>query len=170
VIAPLSQAAGLVLAFVFVVAAGAKLADVAGTRGAVADFGAPARLSAALTAALITAELMVAALLLPRATATAGAAGALALLFLFSAVIGVSKPAAAHPNATASGSFIRRPRDGGRSRGTPHSPPSPPSPSPARSLVTGRVPSRGSGGSTLPRRSRWELLSSSQRSSSWAEL
>ena len=82
--------ARLVLAVCFAVAGGAKLADRAGTREAVVEFGAPARLAAPLALILPLAELTVATLLLVSATAVAGAAAALALLALFSAAIAVS--------------------------------------------------------------------------------
>jgi peroxiredoxin len=83
-------AARLVLVVCFAVAGGAKLADRAGTREAVVEFGAPARLAAPLALILPLAELTVATLLLVSATAVAGAAAALALLVLFSAAIAVS--------------------------------------------------------------------------------
>ena len=71
-------------------AGAAKLADRAGTRSAVAGFGAPRRFVAVLAIALPLAELAVAVLLLPASTAVAGAIGALALLALFSGAIAVS--------------------------------------------------------------------------------
>jgi thiol-disulfide isomerase/thioredoxin len=80
----------IVLASVFVVAAGSKLADLAGTRAAVVEFGAPRRLAGAVTAVLVAAELAVAALLLPSSTAAVGAFGAVLLLAVFSAAVIVS--------------------------------------------------------------------------------
>jgi len=80
----------ITLAAVFVVAAVTKLLDREGTRQAVQEFGAPAALAAPLAVVLPLCELAVATLLLPTATAVAGAAGALALLTLFSAVIAVN--------------------------------------------------------------------------------
>ena len=80
----------IALASIFVVAGTAKLADRAGTRAAVAAFGAPAWLAPALAFALPGAELVAAALLLPARTAVAGGAVALALLSLFTAAIAVS--------------------------------------------------------------------------------
>ena len=80
----------ITLAAVFVVAAATKLLDREGTREAVREFGAPARLAAPLALVLPLAELVVAALLIPTATAVAGALGALALLALFSGAIAVS--------------------------------------------------------------------------------
>ena len=80
----------LVLAGVFLVAAVAKLLDRDGTRHAVQEFGAPAALAGPLALALPLAELAVAVLLIPTGAAIAGAAGALALLALFSAAIALS--------------------------------------------------------------------------------
>jgi thiol-disulfide isomerase/thioredoxin len=80
----------LVLAAVFAVAGAAKLADRAGTRKAVVEFGAPERLAAPLAGLLPAAELGVAALLLLPGSGFAGRVGALALLLLFSVAVGVS--------------------------------------------------------------------------------
>src|ERR687898_376688 len=80
--------ARLLLAAVFVVAGGAKLADRAGSRRAVADFGVPAPLAATLGVLLPLAELAVAAALIPTSTAWWGAVGALVLLLVF--VVGIS--------------------------------------------------------------------------------
>jgi thiol-disulfide isomerase/thioredoxin len=80
----------LLLVAVFVVAAVTKLLDRGGTRHALAEFGAPQALAGALAILLPLAELAVAALLIPTATAVAGAAGAVALLALFSAAIAIS--------------------------------------------------------------------------------
>lgn len=83
-------AARLALAAVFVVAGVAKLADLAGSRAAVAGFGLPERLAAPIGTLLPFAEIATALLLLPAATARAGAAAALALLLAFSAGIAAS--------------------------------------------------------------------------------
>ena len=83
-------ASRLVLAAVFAVAAVAKLADREGTRQAVVAFGAPQRLAAGLAVLLPVAELAVAVLLIPPATALAGALGALVLLVLFSGAIALN--------------------------------------------------------------------------------
>ena len=82
--------ARLLLAIVFVVAGLAKLADRAGSRQAVRDFGVPAALAAPLGILLPLAELAVAASLIPASTAWWGAVGALALLLLFVAGIGIN--------------------------------------------------------------------------------
>lgn len=86
----LGLVAALALAAVFTAAGIAKLADRAGTRKAVREFGAPERLVAVLAPALPAAEIAVAILLLPVATREVGAAGALGLLGVFSAAIALS--------------------------------------------------------------------------------
>jgi thiol-disulfide isomerase/thioredoxin len=77
----------LLLAGVFAVAGLAKLADRAGARDAATGFGLPARLTGAVAVGLPLAELATAAALVPAATATAGAIGALVLLLTFCAAI-----------------------------------------------------------------------------------
>lgn len=76
------------MAAVFAVAGMAKLMDRDGARQAVAAFGVPRRLVAPLATILPVAEIGVALALLLRATAVAGAAGALVLLGLF--IVGVT--------------------------------------------------------------------------------
>jgi peroxiredoxin/uncharacterized membrane protein YphA (DoxX/SURF4 family) len=78
----------LVLAAVFLVAGMAKLADIAGSRQALRDFGVPASLSSSFGVLLPLAELAVAGALLLSGSAWWGAAGALVLLLLF--VVGIS--------------------------------------------------------------------------------
>ena len=80
----------MLLALVFVVAGAAKLADRAGSRKAVADFGVPSSLASPLATLLPLAELAVAAALIPAASAWWGALGALALLLLFVAGISIN--------------------------------------------------------------------------------
>jgi methylamine dehydrogenase accessory protein MauD len=80
----------LLLAVVFAVAGLAKLADPGGSRRALADFGVPAALAGPLGILLPLAELAVAAALVPSALAWWGALGALALLTLFVAGIGIN--------------------------------------------------------------------------------
>ncbi|MGI9020517.1 MAG: MauE/DoxX family redox-associated membrane protein [Solirubrobacterales bacterium] len=82
--------ARLILAAVFIVAGVAKLADLAGSRAAVAGFGVPERLAAPIGTLLPFAELATAVLLLPAATARGGATAALVLLLAFSAGIAAS--------------------------------------------------------------------------------
>ena len=81
-------AARLLLSVVFAVAGLAKLADRAGSRRALIDFGVPSTLASPLGVLLPLAELVVAAALLPVASAWYGALGALSLLLLF--VVGIA--------------------------------------------------------------------------------
>lgn len=80
--------ARLVLAAVFLVAGIAKLADLAGSRQAMRDFGVPSKLATPLGTLLPLAELVVAVALLFPATAWWGAVGALVLLLMFVGGIG----------------------------------------------------------------------------------
>src|SRR5918999_3279592 len=80
--------ARLLLALVFALAGGAKLADRQGSRQAIIDFGVPSALAAPLGLLLPLAELTIAATLLPASTAWWGALGALALLSVF--VVGIT--------------------------------------------------------------------------------
>src|SRR5215207_4891398 len=80
--------ARLLLASVFVVAGVAKLADRAGSRRAVTDFGVPTALAPALGILLPLAELAVAVALILASSAWWGAVGALVLLLLF--VVGIA--------------------------------------------------------------------------------
>jgi len=105
----LMSAARILLAAVFVVAAFGKLADLEGARRAVREFGAPERLAGALAAALVAAELAVAALLIPGSTAVAGAAGALALLLLFTVAIATSLARGRAPDCHCFGSLHSAP-------------------------------------------------------------
>src|ERR671915_1984862 len=82
--------ARLLLALVFVVAGIAKLADRTGSRQGLVGFGVPTALAIPLGILLPLAELAVAAALVPTSTAWWGALGALALLLLFVAGIGVN--------------------------------------------------------------------------------
>ncbi len=79
--------ARLLLAVVFVVAGLAKLADRAGSRQALRDFGVPAPLAVPLGVLLPLTELAVSVALVPTASAWWGALGAFALLLLFIAGI-----------------------------------------------------------------------------------
>jgi cytochrome oxidase Cu insertion factor (SCO1/SenC/PrrC family) len=76
-------AARFLLAGVFAVAGAAKLEDHAGTRRAVADFGAPDALTLPLSIAVPVVELLIAAALLPPASAAFAALAAIALLLAF---------------------------------------------------------------------------------------
>lgn len=82
--------ARLVLTVVLAVAGLAKIADRAGTRRAVVDFGVPAPLAAPVGLLLPLAELASAALLVPTPTARWGALLALLLLAFFVAAMAVN--------------------------------------------------------------------------------
>jgi methylamine dehydrogenase accessory protein MauD len=82
--------ARLLLASVFAVAGAAKLADLAGSRVAVAGFGVPERLASPLGTLLPFAELTIAGLLLFSSTARAGALAGFVLLALFAIAICVA--------------------------------------------------------------------------------
>ena len=79
--------ARVLLAVVFVVAGLSKLADRAGSRQALIDFGVPARLATPGGILLPLAELAVAVALIPLTTAWWGAVGALVLVLLF--IVGI---------------------------------------------------------------------------------
>ena len=79
--------ARLTLVAVFAAAGVAKLADPAGARKAIAEFGVPAALAPSLAIAVPLLELATAALLLPATTAWWGVLAALALLLAFGAGI-----------------------------------------------------------------------------------
>ena len=80
--------ARVLLVSVFSVAGVTKLADRAGSKQALVDFGVPRSLAAPLGVLLPLAELAVAAALIPTSTAWWGAVGALVLLLVF--VVGIS--------------------------------------------------------------------------------
>src|SRR5215212_2512388 len=82
--------ARLVLGAVFTLAGVAKLSDLKGSRKAITDFGVPTAIAVPLGLLLPLAELTVAATLIPISTAWWGAAGALALLLVFVAGIGIN--------------------------------------------------------------------------------
>ncbi len=80
----------MLLALVFAAAGVAKLADLAGSRQTIADFGVPNALAGPLGVLLPIGELAVAAALVPTTTAWWGAVGALVLLALFAVAIGAN--------------------------------------------------------------------------------
>jgi hypothetical protein len=80
----------ILLAFVFIIAGLAKLADRPGSRQAVIDFGLPSSFAWPIGLLLPLTELAVATALIPASTALWGAMGALALLLLFVAGISVN--------------------------------------------------------------------------------
>jgi peroxiredoxin/uncharacterized membrane protein YphA (DoxX/SURF4 family) len=81
-------AARLILAAVFVVSGVSKLFDLSGSQGAMRSFGVPERFTRAGGIALPIAELVIAVLLIPAATAPWGALLGLILLGVFIAGIG----------------------------------------------------------------------------------
>jgi peroxiredoxin len=101
--------ARLVLALVFLVAGLAKLADRAGTRRGVEDFGVPPRLVSPAALLLPLSELAVAVALMPTATAWWGAVGALVLLLVFVAAIGVNLARGRRPDCHCFGQVYSRP-------------------------------------------------------------
>jgi uncharacterized membrane protein YphA (DoxX/SURF4 family) len=80
----------LALAAVFLVSGCAKLRDLAGTRRAIADFGAPSRWVGSLTVVLPIAELVAVAALLASRTARLGVVLVLVLLAIFSIAIAIN--------------------------------------------------------------------------------
>src|SRR5215208_4639064 len=101
--------ARLLLASVFAVSGAAKLADRAGSRRAMADFGLPADLSAPLGILLPLAELAVAVALIPTTSALWGALGALVLLLLFVAGIGANLARGRRPECRCFGQLYSAP-------------------------------------------------------------
>jgi peroxiredoxin len=87
---PALLVARIVLAAVFATAGVAKLADLAGSRRAVADFGAPRWLAGPLGTVLPLVELGVAGALLASGSGRGGALASLALLLAFSAAIALN--------------------------------------------------------------------------------
>src|SRR5260370_2069733 len=88
----------LLLAFVFVVSGLGKLADPAGSRKAMIDFGVPVSLVTPLESLLPLAELTIAGTLLSRACAWWVAVGALVMLLIFTVAIGVNLTLGRDPN------------------------------------------------------------------------
>src|SRR5262249_16215750 len=82
--------ARLLLTVVFGVAGIAKLADLAGSKRAMAGFGIPERVASPLGLALPFAEILIAVALIPLNLAWAGALAASVLLLIFSVAIAVN--------------------------------------------------------------------------------
>lgn len=97
------------LTAVFAVAGFTKLADRAGSRQALVAFGVPERLAAPGGIALPVAELAVAVMLIPAATAAIGAAGALVLLLGFCAGIARSMAKGEAPDCHCFGQLHSEP-------------------------------------------------------------
>ena len=102
--------ARVVLAAVFAVAAWGKLTDRAGTRQAVRAFGVPAPAAPAVAVLLPIAELTVAVLLVLHDAV--GAVGALVLLGVFSAAVGVSLARGRRPDCHCFGQARAQPVSG----------------------------------------------------------
>jgi thiol-disulfide isomerase/thioredoxin len=101
--------ARLTLAAVFAVAGGAKLADLPGSRAAMAGFGLPLRLATPLGTVLPCTELAIAVLLLPAETATGAGIAALVMLALFSLAIAVSMARGRAPECHCFGQIHSKP-------------------------------------------------------------
>src|SRR5439155_4559559 len=101
--------ARLLLCVVFLIAGLAKLADLAGSRQALRDFGVPSKLADPFGLLLPLAELAVAVALVLPATAWWGALGALALLLLFVGGIGYNLARGRHPDCHCFGQLHSAP-------------------------------------------------------------
>lgn len=104
--------ARLLLAAVFAVAGIAKLADLAGFRKTLIDFGVAAGLAPLAAVLIPLLELGCAAALLPAASAEWGAGGVLALLVLFSVGIGISLARGRRPDCHCFGQLQSAPVGG----------------------------------------------------------
>lgn len=102
-------AARLFLAAVFIISGFAKLADRAGSRQAMFDFGVPAQLAGLFGTLLPFAELSTAVLLIPRATAWWGGLAALALLVVFVAGIAANMVRGQAPDCHCFGQLSSEP-------------------------------------------------------------
>jgi uncharacterized membrane protein YphA (DoxX/SURF4 family)/thiol-disulfide isomerase/thioredoxin len=101
--------ARLVLALVLAVAGFAKLTDPAGSRAAVTGFGLPSALARALATLVPVAELVIAILLLPVATAAWAALAALVLLAVFTGAIAFTLSRGGAPECNCFGVLSRQP-------------------------------------------------------------
>jgi peroxiredoxin len=101
--------ARVLLAVVFFVAGFAKLADPAGSRRALRDFGIPVRFATPLGILLPLAELAVAVALISGDSAWWGALGAFTLLLLFAAGIGLNLVRGRHPDCHCFGQLHSAP-------------------------------------------------------------
>jgi thiol-disulfide isomerase/thioredoxin len=99
----------LILAAVFALAAVTKLADLSGSRAAVAGFGVPESLAAPIGTLLPFIELAVAVTLLFPQTAVAGAIGAFVLLVAFAIAIGRSMARGEAPDCHCFGALHSEP-------------------------------------------------------------
>jgi peroxiredoxin len=102
-------ASRLGLSAVFVAAGVAKLADRAGVTSTLLEFRLPARLALPAAVALPAAELAVAVLLVPAATARVGAAAACALLAVFCVAIAAALRRGERPDCACFGRAASQP-------------------------------------------------------------
>src|SRR5258706_12105778 len=102
-------AARLLLAIVFAVAGMAKLADRKGSRESLIAFGLPAAWAVPLGLALPLVELIIAVALVPTLSGSLAALGALGLLLLFMAAIGVNLMKGRRPVCHCFGAFASEP-------------------------------------------------------------
>ena len=103
--------ARLVMAALFIVSAATKVFDLGGTRTMVSAFGVPARVVAAVSVALPTAELTTAVLLLVPATDWWGGLVSLVLLAAFTAAIAANLGQGRTPECRCFGSIGAKPID-----------------------------------------------------------
>src|ERR1700691_1053632 len=101
--------ARMLLSATFALAGIAKMADPAGTRKSIVDFGAPEFLSRLVARLLPLVELTCAIALLPAASAVWAAAGTLALLLLFIAAIGIGMARGRRPECHCFGQLHSTP-------------------------------------------------------------
>jgi peroxiredoxin/uncharacterized membrane protein YphA (DoxX/SURF4 family) len=101
--------ARLLLCVVFLIAGLAKLADLAGSRQALRDFGVPARLADPFGLLLPVAELVVVVALIPPVSSWWGALGALVLLLLFVGGISYNLARGRHPDCHCFGQLHSAP-------------------------------------------------------------
>ncbi|HLJ67695.1 MAG TPA: MauE/DoxX family redox-associated membrane protein [Chloroflexota bacterium] len=101
--------ARLVLAAIFLVAAATKLLNRQGTVAAVEAFGAPLAVAPAIAFVLPLAELAVAVALIPTRTAWLGSIGALVLLAVFMAAIGINLSLGRRPSCNCFGQLSSSP-------------------------------------------------------------
>jgi uncharacterized membrane protein YphA (DoxX/SURF4 family) len=147
--------ARLLLAGVFIVAGVAKLADRAGSRQALQNFGVPLALSPILGILLPLAELAVAGALVSTTTAWAGAMGAFLLLLIFCAGISRTLAQGRTPPVTALASSPPPQWDGRRSSALGSLQLSPLALSGTALNRLARVPYFGCKNSRLPRSRSW---------------
>jgi hypothetical protein len=112
-VSAVALAARCFLGLVFAVAAAGKLADRVRLRKALGEFGLPRRATVPGALMLPLAELVVAGLLIPPATARAGALSALGLLVLFCVAIGRTLARGERPDCNCFGQIRAAPIDRG---------------------------------------------------------